>query len=50
VGVTGPNTPPAVLWAQIVGMFLGRLEFFVVLVSLVKVARDLKTLIRASGS
>ena len=46
IGVTGPQTPPTILWAEIAGMFLGRLEFFVVIVSLVKVARDLRGLAR----
>ena len=40
VGVTSPTAPPGVLWAQIVGMLLGRLEFFVVIVSAAKLARD----------
>ena len=50
IGVTGARTPPTILWAEIVGMFLGRLEFFVVMVSLVKVARDLRILARTGGS
>jgi len=45
VGVTGAQTPPAVLWVQIIGMFLGRLEFFVVIVSLLRIARDLPSLV-----
>jgi trk system potassium uptake protein TrkH len=40
VGVMGAQTPPLVLWTQATGMFLGRLEFFVVLVSAAKVVRD----------
>ncbi len=40
VGVTSSQAPRLVLWTQIAGMFLGRLEFFVVIVSLVKVAED----------
>ena len=46
IGITGARTPPTILWAEIVGMFLGRLEFFVVMISLVKVARDLKIVAR----
>lgn len=34
VGVTGASAPTRVLWAEIVGMFLGRLEVFVVLLAL----------------
>jgi trk system potassium uptake protein TrkH len=45
VGVTGAQTPPAVLWAEIVGMFLGRLEFFVVIVSLLRILRDVPSLV-----
>jgi len=40
VGVTSPSAPPAVLWAEAIGMLLGRLEFFVVLTSAAKLARD----------
>ncbi|MFQ5422340.1 MAG: TrkH family potassium uptake protein, partial [Anaerolineae bacterium] len=32
VGVTAPNAAAGVLWAEIAGMFLGRLEFFSVVV------------------
>ncbi len=40
VGVTGPATPATVLWVQIAGMFLGRLEIFIVLVALRKLIAD----------
>ncbi|HUU96723.1 MAG TPA: TrkH family potassium uptake protein [Phycisphaerae bacterium] len=40
VGVTSADTPPAVLWVQIIGMLLGRLEFFVILASAAKIVRD----------
>ena len=46
VGVTLPTAPPGVLWAEIAGMFLGRLEFFVVLASAAKLTRDLRNLRR----
>ncbi|MEW6753720.1 MAG: potassium transporter TrkG [Candidatus Latescibacterota bacterium] len=42
VGVTSAQAPPAMLWTQIACMLLGRLEFFVVLVSLAKIARDVR--------
>lgn len=42
VGVTGAGAPSAVLWVEIVGMFLGRLEFFVVFVAIGKSARDIR--------
>lgn len=40
VGLTSSSAPPDVLWAQIVGMFLGRLEFLVVIASAAKLVRD----------
>jgi trk/ktr system potassium uptake protein len=42
VGVTGPHASPVILWTEIVGMFLGRLEFFVVISGLMKLCRDLR--------
>jgi trk system potassium uptake protein len=46
VGITSPNAPRVVLWTEILGMFLGRLEFFVVFVSVAKIARDAKEIIK----
>jgi len=40
-GLTGASMPSGILWTQIVGMFLGRLEFFVIIYSLVKIIRDI---------
>jgi trk system potassium uptake protein TrkH len=40
VQVTSAAMPNAALWAEILAMFLGRLEFMVVLVSLLKIGRD----------
>jgi trk system potassium uptake protein TrkH len=48
LGVTSPSAPRLVLWTEIVGMFLGRLEFFVVFISLAKIARDLPGLLARS--
>ncbi|MBU0995183.1 MAG: TrkH family potassium uptake protein [Proteobacteria bacterium] len=42
VGVTSPQMPDAVLWGEIIAMFLGRLEFIVVIVSLIKLTRDIR--------
>jgi trk system potassium uptake protein TrkH len=50
VGVTGAQTPPGVLWTEIIGMFLGRLEFFVVIISTAKILHDLPRLATAPGS
>jgi trk system potassium uptake protein TrkH len=46
VGVTSPSAPAGVLWAEIVGMLLGRLEFFVIFVSAAKLLRDSSHMIR----
>jgi trk system potassium uptake protein TrkH len=40
VGVTSPGMPDIGLWAETLAMFLGRLEFIVVFVSLLKLGRD----------
>ena len=45
VGITNSYAPPLVLWTEIFGMFLGRLEFFVVIVGLVKLGRDIRTIL-----
>ncbi len=34
IGITNPTTPPAALIVEIIGMFLGRLEIFIVLVGI----------------
>lgn len=44
-GITNYYAPPLVLWTEILGMFLGRLEFFVVIVGLVKLGRDIVTIV-----
>jgi trk system potassium uptake protein TrkH len=40
VGVTSYTTPPVVLWAETLAMLLGRLEFFVVGIGLMKIYQD----------
>jgi len=40
VGVTAASSPVGVLWAEILGMFLGRLECLVIVVSVCKIVRD----------
>jgi trk system potassium uptake protein TrkH len=40
VGVTAADAPAGVLWAEIGGMILGRLEFFAVLVGVLKMLGD----------
>lgn len=41
VGVTSPTTPAGLLWIEIIGMLLGRLEFFVIFWGIIKIGRDL---------
>jgi len=48
VGITAPDAPAGVLWIETVGMFLGRLEFMVILYALAKMFRDIDILILES--
>lgn len=45
VGVTSAGMPDAALWVEIFAMFLGRLEFIVIFVSLIKIGKDVRYLI-----
>lgn len=45
IGISTAQAPDGVLWAETVGMFLGRLEFFVVAVALVRLRMDLPRLL-----
>lgn len=49
-GLTNPTTPPVILWTQILGMFLGRLEFFVIATSVIKVGQDLCLALRCGSA
>jgi trk system potassium uptake protein TrkH len=40
VGVTSATMPSAALWAEAIAMYLGRLEFLVVFVSVFKLVGD----------
>ena len=40
VGVTRPDAAKSVLWTEIIGMFLGRLEFFVIVTGIMKILLD----------
>jgi trk system potassium uptake protein TrkH len=46
VGITGPDAAPTMLWAQSIGMFLGRLEFFAVFIGITKLVIDARLLTR----
>ncbi|MBN2089108.1 TrkH family potassium uptake protein [candidate division KSB1 bacterium] len=45
IGITAPDSPPLVLWAQSLGMFLGRLEIFIVLISIGKLFLDFQEML-----
>lgn len=40
VGLTAADAPPLVLWAEIIGMFVGRLEIYVFFVAAIKLYKD----------
>jgi trk system potassium uptake protein len=46
IGVTSPHSPTLVLWTETLGMFLGRLEFLVVVAAIGRVIRDTRGLVR----
>jgi len=39
IGITSPSAPALVLWTESAGMFLGRLEFFVVFYGIINIVR-----------
>ncbi len=45
VGVTSAQMPDGALWAEIIAMFLGRLEFIVVIVGLIKIGKDARLMV-----
>ncbi|WP_228016408.1 potassium transporter TrkG [Leptolyngbya ectocarpi] len=45
IGITSPEAPAGVLWTEIIGMVLGRLEFLVVAIAGLRLLRDSMTLI-----
>jgi len=42
VGIVGYNANPVILWTSTIGMFLGRLEFYVVFIAGAKILMDIK--------
>ncbi|MGM0413877.1 MAG: TrkH family potassium uptake protein [Bacillota bacterium] len=42
IGISGPDLPGHLLWVQSFGMFLGRLEFLIIIFSISKIFKDLK--------
>ncbi|MGB7087376.1 MAG: TrkH family potassium uptake protein [Phormidesmis sp.] len=45
IGITAADAPVGVLWTQIFGMFLGRLEFFTVFVGIACMLRDIRPML-----
>ncbi len=48
VGLTVPDSPPTLLWTQIIGMFMGRLEMFAVIMGVSKLLADARTLLQGA--
>jgi trk system potassium uptake protein TrkH len=46
IGITQASSPPSILWSEIIAMFLGRLEFFIIIISILKIVRDFTAFIR----
>jgi trk system potassium uptake protein TrkH len=49
VGVTSAGAPGPVLWAEALGMFLGRLEFLVVIVAVGRLVIDVRDMLKGRG-
>ncbi|MFO7890828.1 MAG: TrkH family potassium uptake protein [bacterium] len=47
VGITQTSAPPIILWSETIAMFLGRLEFIVVIVSIIKIFQDIISFFRS---
>jgi trk system potassium uptake protein TrkH len=45
VGITAPDAPAGVLWVEIVAMFLGRLEFFTIVIGLIRLVNDVPAIL-----
>ena len=45
IGVTSADAPVGLIWTQIFGMFLGRLEFFTVAIGIVRLLKDILTVL-----
>jgi trk system potassium uptake protein TrkH len=46
VGITSASAPLGIMWTQIVGMILGRLEFFVIFFAIIKMIKDSSFMIK----
>jgi len=50
VGVTSSGAPAGVLWAETAAMFLGRLEFFTIVIGLIRLFNDLPAMLSTPSS
>ncbi|MGM0596684.1 MAG: TrkH family potassium uptake protein [Myxococcota bacterium] len=50
VGVTSADMPKGAMWTETFAMFLGRLEFIVVIISLIKIGKDCSILFKRSST
>jgi trk system potassium uptake protein TrkH len=48
-GITGPETPSVILWSQMAGMLLGRLEFFAIILGTIKLVQDVLAMTALEG-
>lgn len=44
VGITSASAPPMVLWTEIIGMFVGRLEILIIFYAIAKIYKDIKAI------
>lgn len=45
VGITSADAPAGILWIEIFAMFLGRLEFFAIIIGLMRLIRDTRVML-----
>ena len=45
IGITSADAPTGLLWTEIIGMFLGRLEFFTVFIGVIRLFSDTSSVI-----
>jgi trk system potassium uptake protein TrkH len=48
VGITSPDAPTGILWVEMLAMFLGRLEFFTIVIGLIKLFHDVPDMLAVS--
>ena len=46
IGITAPDAPAGILWLETCAMLLGRLEFFTVIIGLIRLGRDIPAMVK----